>query len=860
MKSKNTKRQIINNSFSHIRLTSEQEKFVKLSLLGKNILVDACIGSGKTTTIQYLCNLIPKEKNVLYLTYNYLLKVDAQEKINKENVHVQNYHGFAAEILCQNGIDVARDDLINRFNREKFKIPKFDLLIVDEYQDIDSQSAEMLRYIKKCNPNIQIIMVGDFQQKIYNYTSLDINKFVKNFLCEHLSLKFSTCFRLSKKWAKELSKTWNKKINGVNPNCKIEYMSFDEVVNFLIKEKPGDILCLGQRTSGKSYTYGDLLNKLEQIDPEKFNKNTVYASIRDKEANIRPKKDCAIFTTYDSSKGLEKKICVLLNWTKSYWNDRCKHEFQQYDILRNIFCVAASRGKEKIIIVKDNDQLTWPIIRTKFDTKTNLSKPLSISDIFNFAKTEYLDECYSCLQCRPIISKYDQSTIDITRSDGLIDLSPCIGIYQEACYFKNYDIDKQIEHVCSLKKITPLINSECPLAEKILYLTSIETGQHRYFKQVNKNFISNKQWKEIKDRIGQYLTEEEHVQEPCKIECFTNKNNKIYMAVGLADVIKNNVVYELKFTSELSHANFLQCATYMVALKLEKGILWNVYKNEIYEITIPNKVLFLNNLTKLITNGICEDYIGPLNEYYNKEVEITNKLSPRNHTNYYKKFIDERIEIINNISESDSIHSSRKLFAVIDTETTWNDPNRLKYGTKYLDKVISIGIVIAEEDTYKIRKTAYFIIEPECIEQSLYMNKLELAPIQITKRCSREESICDIHKILSEYQVENIFAYNANFDYLHLPELAGYKWHDIMKKAAYSMYNPFLSKYYSPDDFCKTGRLKKGYGVENICALLKENPQFAETHCAIFDSMDELFIMKKIRQPLENYPILNKKL
>ena len=40
------------------RLSDEQEKFINTALTGKNILVDACIGSGKTTSIQALCNII----------------------------------------------------------------------------------------------------------------------------------------------------------------------------------------------------------------------------------------------------------------------------------------------------------------------------------------------------------------------------------------------------------------------------------------------------------------------------------------------------------------------------------------------------------------------------------------------------------------------------------------------------------------------------------------------------------------------------------------------------------------------------------------------------------------------------------
>ena len=76
---------------------------------------------------------------------------------------------------------------------------------------------------------------------------------------------------------------------------------------------------------------------------------------------------------------------------------------------------------------------------------------------------------------------------------------------------------------------------------------------------------------------------------------------QIVKAVGYADVVKNNIVYELKFVSELQPTHFLQCAMYMIALNIRKGIVWNVRTNEIYEIEIKNKRDFLNAVVKTIT-------------------------------------------------------------------------------------------------------------------------------------------------------------------------------------------------------------------------------------------------------------------
>jgi hypothetical protein len=47
----------------------------------------------------------------------------------------------------------------------------------------------------------------------------------------------------------------------------------------------------------------------------------------------------------------------------------------------------------------------------------------------------------------------------------------------------------------------------------------------------------------------------------------------------------------------------------MIALNLQKGILWNVKNNEIYEIEIKDRKKFLNAVVKTITKGRLERMI-----------------------------------------------------------------------------------------------------------------------------------------------------------------------------------------------------------------------------------------------------------
>ena len=596
------------------QLSNEQQLFIEKALQGENILVDACIGSGKTTAIQNLCNELSSKKKVLYLTYNRLLKLDAKSRISKKNVTVTNYHGFASKILWERGISVGVSDLIQKVIQIKPLVKKYDILIIDEYQDIDQELAELLQLVKDHNPNMQIIAVGDMEQKIYDKTTLNVESFMKEFLEEHLRLKFTQCFRLSNNLASMLGRVWKKQIIGVNNSCKVAEMSKEDVIPFLSEQTPADILCLGARTGAMS----DTLNMLEEKYPDKFNKNTVYATISDNDSmgKTEPKEDSAIFTTYDSSKGLERKICVVFDFTESYWSTRISKPQQSYLILRNIFCVAASRGKNHIIFVKSDEAMLSEKTFSTYIATNQKFEDLDISEMFDFKYKEDVESCFSLLKVHEL-EQTDRSIINIKSTDGLIDLSPCIGIYQEAVYFDNYQIDEDIKLKIllnpELKYLYTKEIQEGSLDQKILFLVSLETKQKRYRTQVIPPFVNEEQSALIIDRLKTRLNKDEKAQVECRIDFSDQENGEVkFFAKGFADVVKDNIVYELKFVSELTHEHFLQCACYMVAMNLQKGILWNTRDNTSSEIEIPERKVFLNAVAKAVTKGAIENYYVPV--------------------------------------------------------------------------------------------------------------------------------------------------------------------------------------------------------------------------------------------------------
>ena len=177
--------------------------------------------------------------------------------------------------------------------------------------------------------------------------------------------------------------------------------------------------------------------------------------------------------------------------------------------------------------------------------------------------------------------------------------------------------------------------------------------------------------------------------------------------------------------------------------------------------------------------------------------------------------------------------------AVIDTETTWSGA------------LMTVGIIIADASNYEIVDYKYYVIkeaehEGGMFSYVIHMKKLDEEKVSLKKVDDK------IIKFLEKNHISSIFAYNAGFDKNCMPFLSEYIWHDIMKIAAYKQYN---TKIPESAKCCKTGRLKNGYGVENIMRLLG-NCRYIETHNALIDARDELEIIKLLGQPINIYPEL----
>ncbi|KAF7952479.1 uncharacterized protein EAE97_001976 [Botrytis byssoidea] len=156
----------------------------------KNIIVDACAGSGKTTTILHLARSAP-DTRFLVLVYNRRLMLETKQRIEDlglTNVTVQNYHTLGAryytsECATDQGLKRVVEDDMNIF--ENMELPEFSVLILDEQQDM---TPILKRFVDKVlrdkgfigpnrQPNadqpLRVVVLGDRRQEVYGFNNAD---------------------------------------------------------------------------------------------------------------------------------------------------------------------------------------------------------------------------------------------------------------------------------------------------------------------------------------------------------------------------------------------------------------------------------------------------------------------------------------------------------------------------------------------------------------------------------------------------------------------------------------------------------------------------------------------------------------
>ena len=158
--------------------SAEQQTIIDTIKNGHNVIVDACAGSGKSTTILSLAMQMPDTK-FIQLTYNSSLRYEIRDKVKQlkmDNLLVHTYHSLAVGYYDSNAYTdtgmrriVYQDTSLNSISTH------FDVVVIDEAQDM---TLLYYRFVKKFLSNnqnkIQIMILGDYKQGLYEFKGADI--------------------------------------------------------------------------------------------------------------------------------------------------------------------------------------------------------------------------------------------------------------------------------------------------------------------------------------------------------------------------------------------------------------------------------------------------------------------------------------------------------------------------------------------------------------------------------------------------------------------------------------------------------------------------------------------------------------
>lgn len=356
-------------------VSEEQNVIIEHILAGHNVAVDACAGSGKSTTILSAALRVPHLR-VLQQTYNSELRKDVKAQVKEleiSNVKVHTFHSLAVRYYLP---DARTDTGIRKIILDnlppKEPIPHYHIIVLDEAQDISFLYFQlMVKFACDMGKPFQIFVLGDYKQGLYQFKGADI-RFLT--MCEKVwaahpllsSRVFHKCtLRTSYRITNEMASFVNEAMLGETrliaakggepvkyfrqSNHVISIMVISQIRKLLdAGVSAGDIFVLGG--SVKS-TKGNI-RKMENALVENGIPCHVPSFERDK-IDSRVMENKVVFSTFHSVKGRQRKYAFVAGFDQSYFQ-----HFNRDDsplICPNTLYVGCTRATHGLYLLENAD-------------------------------------------------------------------------------------------------------------------------------------------------------------------------------------------------------------------------------------------------------------------------------------------------------------------------------------------------------------------------------------------------------------------------------------------------------------------------------------------------------------------------
>ena len=357
-------------------LSIEQQNILNEVRTGSNIVVDAVAGTGKTTLILSLAKEFP-DTNILQMTYNKSLKFEVREKIKSsqlENINVHTFHSLAVCYYSEKAhVDNEIRKLIVNNVKPMKKIPKIDLLVLDESQDMTYLYFQLMcKYLFDMGSQVQLLIMGDYMQGLYEFKGSDIRylTFADLIWEKHPLLRtneFKTCtMKMSYRITNQIRQFVNNVLIGEdrmnscrddepvhyirNSRHNSEKIVYAEICRlFEMGVKASDIFVLGPSVKGERSN----IRKLENMLVEK-NIPCHVPMLESSDIDQRVIDGKVVFSTFHCVKGRQRKYVFVIGMDHSYFKYYARN--LPRDICPNTIYVACTRAQNGLYVLENNSK------------------------------------------------------------------------------------------------------------------------------------------------------------------------------------------------------------------------------------------------------------------------------------------------------------------------------------------------------------------------------------------------------------------------------------------------------------------------------------------------------------------------
>lgn len=361
-----------------IQLSDEQQCILDTVKEGHNVMVDAVAGTGKTTLILSIAREMPDTK-ILQLTYNASLRKDVKETVEKndiQNLTVHTYHSLAKRYYLSTGYtDTEIRRLLFKNLPLKDVSPKYDMIVLDECQDMTLLYFQlMVKFIKDIDCNIQLLILGDYMQGLYDFKGADIRFLtLADQVWDGLTNLNTPGFQ--KRTMKMSFRITNQMRNFVNDvmlgedrmnSCRegnivtyvrnsrnnISRVVYGEITKLLENGvNPSEIFVLGGSVKGANSNIRRLENTLVEKDVPCHVPMLEGDKIDDRVIDGK-----VVFSTFHSVKGRQRKYVFVVGFDNAYF--RFNARTLPRDVCPNTLYVAATRATQGLYLLESDNYAT----------------------------------------------------------------------------------------------------------------------------------------------------------------------------------------------------------------------------------------------------------------------------------------------------------------------------------------------------------------------------------------------------------------------------------------------------------------------------------------------------------------------